>query len=98
MAERAGRETPNLDVEGSNLIRCKVLLIRGLFLFLRFSIYKGAFLSWSRYFCRGLASVCEAQLRLCVKFLCKNVIMKSLEDLKIAALKASSYHEHQLQM
>ena len=56
MAERAGRETPNLDVEGSNLIRCKVLLIRGLFLFLRFSIYKAAFLSWSRCFCRGLAA------------------------------------------
>ena len=59
MAERAGCETPNIEVAGADPIHCKVLLIRGLFPFLILLI--------KLLFCRVLASVCEAQLRLCVQ-------------------------------
>ena len=57
MAERAGCETPNLEVAGSNPIISKVILIQGLFLFFLISLYKAVF-------CRVFASVCGAQLRL----------------------------------
>ena len=56
MDERAGLETPNHGVAGSNPIRCKALLTRGFF-FLFYFI--------KLLFCLVLDSVCEAKLRLC---------------------------------
>ena len=50
------------EIAGSNPIRSKFLLIRGLFLFFILHFIK-------LLFCRVLASVCEAQLRSCVRFL-----------------------------
>ena len=59
MVERAGLETPNLEFAGSNPIS-KLLLIRRSFLFCLFHFTK-------LLFCRVLASVSEAQLRLCIR-------------------------------
>ena len=54
VVERAGRDAPNLEVVGLNPIRCEVLLIRGLFIYL-FSLYKADFLSGSRQCLRSVA-------------------------------------------
>ena len=46
MPERAGRDTPNLEVAGSKPIPCKVLLIRGLLSEVVISLFEAAFLSF----------------------------------------------------
>ena len=46
MPERAGRDTPNLEVAGSKPIPCKVLLIRGLLPEVVISLFEAAFLSF----------------------------------------------------
>ena len=59
MGERVGRETPNIEVAGSNPIPRSFTDLRFFFLFFIFF-----FTLKSGLFC-VLASVCESQLRLC---------------------------------
>ena len=69
VAERTGCYTPIFEVADSKPICIEVLLTRGLILFLLFHLVK-------RLFCRVLASLCEAQLRL---YVMKLSILKELE-------------------
>ena len=58
MAERAGRETPSLEVAGSNAKRSKFFLIRCLFIFFSFILYY--------CFVVAVFSLVSTQLRFCV--------------------------------
>ena len=81
MTERAGYETPNLELAGSNLISSKVFTNSRLI-----SLYKAAFLSCFRYSLRRAASL------LCFFFIVK-IVFFLLKEMKRAGKNQKSNRE-----